>query len=402
VSEREESGGEGRRHAETWGSASDNAQVYQARGNQHISHLHFHVGGDEAPRGVLALGVAAKDAYERVGKLVDALRASEARWRARCVELAEEVQQARVEGRTEALAEVQDQLRASEMGLMKAQRMMKEAQAERKKAEDLLTEAHRQLAQERRARERQRQRQREEEERQAEAWRAEQESARRTALREEAEGFSELLDRAEEELGAVRDELRLLGEGLEHENQESADRVVEGELVPNSPEEEGKPSAENGNVGPLDSATDESPPTPPPVPSESEERRQSPSGASRSLLIVLTWLLCGVPPFVPVLAVTSLRAEYDSDATVGKAVLFTVLVLIAGLVAYAVTLYLVGFVSVDVLNRNSEDAVAGGGVLVVSILLSIALLVASFWTPLTLPGPAGEWGRGLAGAVGLG
>ncbi|MFD7336900.1 hypothetical protein ACFV98_12970 [Streptomyces violascens] len=396
MSEREESGGGGRRQAETWGSASDNAQVYQARGNQHISHLHFHVGGDEAPRGVLALGVAAKDAYERVGKLVDALRASEARWRARCVELAEEVQQARVEGRTEALAEVQDQLRASERGLMKAQRMMKEAQAERKKAEDLLTEAHRQLAQERRARERQ------QEEQRTEARRAEQESARRTALREEAEGFSELLDRAEEELGAVRDELRLLGEGLEHENQESAHRVVEGELVPNSPEEEGKPPAENGNVGPLDPATDESLPTPPPVPRKSEEKRRPPSGASRILLIGLTWLLCGVPPFVPVLAVTSLRAEYDSGATVGKAVLFTVLVLIAGVVAYAVTLYVVGFVSVDVLNRNSEDAVAGGGVLVVSIVLSIAVFVASFWTPLTLPGPAGEWGRGLAGAVGLG
>ncbi|WP_189968438.1 hypothetical protein [Streptomyces violascens] len=187
--------------------------MYQARGNQHISQLHFHVGGDEAPRGVLALGVAAKDAYERVGKLVDALRASEARWRARCVELADEVQQARVEGRTEALAEVQDQLRASERGLMKAQRMMKEAQAERKKA--------------------------------CSFW-------------------------------------------------------------------------------------------------------------------------------------------------------------IAGVVAYAVTLYVAGFVSVDVLNRNSEDAVDGGGVLVLSIVLSIAAFVASFWTPLTLPGPAGEWGRGLAGAVGLG
>ncbi|MFD9823007.1 hypothetical protein [Streptomyces violascens] len=94
--------------------------------------------------------------------------------------------------------------------------------------------------------------------------------------------------------GAGRDELRWPGEGLEHENQESADRVVEGELVPNPPEEEGEQPAENGNVGPLDPATDESLPAPPPVP------------------------------------------------------------------------------------------------------------VASFWTPLTLPGSAGERGRGLAGAVGLG
>ncbi|MFC8664145.1 hypothetical protein [Streptomyces sp. NPDC057199] len=405
MSDLEGPGGEARRQAETWGSASDSAHVYQSRGSQYISHSHVYLhDGVGAAEGATARpgahGSALERTRERVDLLIRTLSLTHAESQARCAELAGEARRARAEGRAEALAEVQEQLRAAELRVMKAQRMMREAELAREKTEALLTEAQRELALRRRAEER-----REEERARGNATPGtDPESARRD---EEGEQFTELLDRVEAELGAVRDDLRSLGEGMPgHGGARPAARVIEGHLV-RQPEEDDVSShtiplrgTDAAAKAPRDLFASRAFSAPPAVPLARNAATYVP-GPPRRFLIGVAWVVSVIPPCVLMFIVTAIRAEYATEPAVWGAIAFTVVTVLGGVVLYALTLVVAGGVVLGMLDRGSE---AGAALVGFAMCLggSLGLLVASFWTPLTWPGPAGAWGRALASAVGWG
>lgn len=391
VSDAEHPGPEGRRETGIWGHASDEAHVYQAQGSQYISHVHLHADAD--PSGGAALtqpgmrGAALERTQHRVTLLIQALSLTEAEWQARCVRLEDTARRARAEGRAEALAEVQEQLKAAELRVMKAQQMMRDAVLEREKSEALLAQAQQELAQRRLAEER-----REEEEharRSAEA-RAEAESASAARLHREGEQFTEFLERAEAELGAVRDDLRVLGEEMTGGGgSEAGVQVIEGDWVrhPGEDDDVADPSSPDvpWSVVELDRPT----------------RRARQLDPPRYFLIGVVWLLCVIPTWIPMLVVTSNRAAYASDPSLAQALLFTGGTALLGTVAHLLITLLVTWMMFDKLDRTSET-IAGEWGSMVLVLGSLGMFLAAFFTPLTQPGPAGAWGRAIASAVGLG
>jgi len=349
-------------------------------------------------------GTALERTQERVDLLIRVLSLTQAEWQARCAELAEEAQRARAEGRAQALAEVQEHLRAAELRVMKAQRMMREAEQEREKTEALLTQAQRELALRRRAQEREE----EEKARRREAAWADGESAHAARLNEEGEQFTQFLERAEAELGAVRADLRSLGEELPgHDSGQTGERVIEGQWTRGPAQGDGSVDGASNSSRSDDTAVHaprgrlasngerEATST-----SAGSDRRTPVPGPPRRFLIGVAWALCAIPPWFPMLVVTSNRTAYASDSSLWAVVPFTLVTVIVGAVAWLLSLLLAGSVC-DMLNRDSES----GAVMVgcaVFLLGSLLFLVLSFWTPLTWPGPAGAWGQGLASAVGLG
>ncbi|WP_316744010.1 hypothetical protein [Streptomyces sp. MK7] len=426
-----EPGGEARRRAEFWGSASEDGHVYQSKGSQFIAHLHLY-GSADGSEDSLARAVSRGEALEymqgRVNQLIRGLRTTQAEWAARVAELEEKAERARAEGREQALTEVQEQLQNAELRVIKAQQMMREAVQEREKTETLLAQAQAELAQRRRAEE---QRQREEEEARDQI----QEQARSdpsadavpgedpldtVALREEGEQYSEFLERVEAELGAMRDDLRLLGEGLPGQNGGGAvPDVLLGEWV-RKPDAEATPTGKataptdevsealiNKLAGALDgkqsqAAGDSGGAGAAPTSARRRTREKDVPGPPRYFRIILLWIVCpGVQPWIPALLVTSNRAAYGSHPAVWEAVLFTFVTSLLGALLCALTVLVAIGTMVDRLDRTSEDT--AGCLLFLAIPLAAILgLVASFWTPLTWPGPAGTWGHGIASLVGMG
>ncbi|MEV2195364.1 hypothetical protein AB0I02_31015 [Streptomyces phaeochromogenes] len=414
MSDVEGPGRDARRQAETWASATDNAQVYQSGGAQYIANLNFQGGGGASEEVMAQAGAhssALERTQERVGLLIRTLSLTQAEWQARCAELAGEARRARAEGRAQALAEAQEQLRAAEDRVIRAQRMMREAELARERTEALLTEAQRELALRRRAEER-----REEEQAQGTvALRTDQEAARALRLDEEGEQFTELLERAEAELGAVHDDLRSLGEELTGQSggdPEPDARVIEGLVVRQAGPGEGE--AADGSTAlqgtplgaqpPFDLSPHSGVSLPTSAPTSAPRKpgpRTPVPGPPRRWLIGVAWVVSLIPPCVPMFVVTTNRAEYATDPTVGGAIAFTAVTVLVGVLLYLLTLALAALVLLGILDRDSE---VGAGLFGAVVCLggSLVLLVASFWTPLALPGPAGQWGRALASAVGWG
>lgn len=353
---------------ETYGRASDNGQVYQAGANQYVTHIHV----------AEARGQTAHEARQRADVVVQVLTRAVGEWAARCQELEEQVGRAKAEGRAEAQAEFAEKLKDAELRIMRARSTMRRAEEERARAEALLAQAQEELVRRRRSGERVRdvvphpvhpglsQDQRDEEQ------------------------FSDLMERAESELGAVREELRQLGEEI---GGDSA-RVVEGQSTRQSgTDRQPAPArrvAPNGAPGvPAGRA-----------PAVTVKRVSAP-GPFRRLRGGVALVLCILPPWVPVVVVTANRAAYASDATPLQLASFTAVMALLGVGASWLALAVLVLAAMSLVGDWISDR--EGGVAVVCVLAVAAILsVAAFFTPLGWPGPLGTWGRGIASWVGLG
>ncbi|MFJ8190231.1 hypothetical protein ACIQ8D_10730 [Streptomyces sp. NPDC096094] len=362
------------RQSRAYGRASDNAHVYQSGANQYVTH--FHITAE-------ARGQAAHEARERADVVVQVLTRAVGEWAARCQELEEKARRAKAEGRAEAHAEFAQKLRDAELRVMQAQRTMRQAEEERRRAEALLAQAQQELARHRRV-----------------ADRDGEDTSRHDLAgmardRQETEQFSELLERAEAELGAVREELRQLGGEIDGQGDgRGTAQVIEGQWTRQSGMDEQpvpvRAVAADGDAG--------APAADPPA--RSGNRTPVP-GPPRYSLIGVAWVVCALPPCVPMLVVTANRAAYASDASLWGVVPFTFGTVLVGVVAVFLGLVLAVMATTDMLNRDSEVN-ASVPALLLSLVATAVFLVAAFFTPLSWPGPAGEWGRGLASAVGLG
>ncbi|MFE5741093.1 hypothetical protein [Streptomyces celluloflavus] len=375
--------------------------MYQAVGDQYIFHAHSaEVDGAHKE---LTRGVTVEETHERVTLLIQVLRITEADWRARCAELAKEAQRARAEGRAEALAEVQERLRESELRVMKAQKMMREAQEERRKTETLLLQAHQEAAQLRQAEERKRQ-----EEQQAYAGSGARERARTEDLSREGEAFSQIMEQAEVQLASVRDELRSLSKDVTEQRPQPDWSIIKGEAVqPHQADIQGAMSASS------ESSTYELHPRPSqdelsPVPGFAQQATSGPArgkrsvpGPPRRMRIACFWAMRTIPPCVPSVVVTALRAAYGADPGVWQAVLFTIGAVLAGALAYLISALLTLGFAATFMTRDSESSPALLGLTVV-VLGALAAIIAAIWIPLDWPGPAGAWGQSVAASVGLG
>ncbi len=185
-------GGDARRRAGTYGRASGHGQVYQSAGDQYVTHVNITAEGR---------GLAAHEARERADVVVQVLARAVGEWAARCQELEEKARRAKAEGRAEAHAEFTERLRDAELRVMRARSTMRQAEEERARAEALLAQAQQELARRRRGGEQDRD---DDDLRPVRPGPPQDER--------DAEEFCDLLERAEAELGAVREGLRRLGE----------------------------------------------------------------------------------------------------------------------------------------------------------------------------------------------
>ncbi|WP_263166090.1 hypothetical protein [Streptomyces sp. SCSIO ZS0520] len=340
---------------------------------------------------------------DQLHTLVQVLTLTAAEWRERCTELAEEAQRAREEGRAEALAEVQEQLRESELRVIQAQRMLREAQEGRKEAEALMLRAQQEAAQLRRAQE---SREVTPQENDLPAPRG---ADRTEQLRVEGTQLTDIMDEAEAQLASVREELRSLGEQARVKQLGPGSGTVVGEAVlPLDPEDghlanSSAESAESAEFAERDSGSrsttapragaQEAPQAPertkPPVP-----------GPPRSGRITLHLVLCALPAAVPMVTVTAIRAAYAADPTAWQAVAFTVSAAVAGLLVYGALGFSILVAGTLSLDRDREASAWDIG-LVETLLVACLFLIVGFFTPLDWPGPAGEWGRSIAALVGL-
>lgn len=221
----ENRGGDGRGKADAWARASENGQVYQSGRDQHVTHIYI------TPE---ARGQAAHEARQRADGVVQVLTRTVGEWAARCAELEEQVERARAEGRAEAQTEFAGRLKDAELRVMRAQRVMREAEEARAQAEVHLAQAQQELALQRRA--------------------AERESTTSVPIPssevvgedQETEQFAQLMEQAELQLGAVRDELRLLSDEVQSRGADDQPTVLVGEAVESGVTEEGAESATGG------------------------------------------------------------------------------------------------------------------------------------------------------------
>ncbi|MGC0377982.1 hypothetical protein [Streptomyces sp. SAI-229] len=361
---------------ETWGHASDNGQVYQSRANQYITHIHV----------AEARSRTAHEARRRADVVVQVLTRAVGEWAARCQELEEQVRQARADGHAEAQAEFAERLKDAELRVMRAQSTMRQAEQERARAEELLAQAQMELARRRR-----------EAERDAAQEREATPLPAHPGLSQEAqdsEGFSDLMERAEAELGVVREELRQLGEEIDGDTVET--EAVQGEWTvrhDGQPEEPGTagpvPGTPSGGVAPGRTS-----------PTLATFKRIPSLGPPRLRRIGFVWLAWEVPATIPMLVVTANRAAYGTDAHVLVQALFTVGSVLAGAVALLMSAAVLAFFAEAFLTRESERRPGTDGVLM-AVLVLLVLFVSAFFTPLDWPGPAGTWGSAVASLAGL-
>ncbi|MGX2994026.1 hypothetical protein JNUCC64_06935 [Streptomyces sp. JNUCC 64] len=356
-----------------YGRASERAQVYQSGANQYVTHIHVTAE---------ARGRAAHNVRQRADVVVQALTRALGELEARCQELEEQARRAKAEGRAEAHAEFAERLRGAELHVIQAQRTMRQAEEERARAEALLAQAQRELARHRRAADRG-----------GEAEPRDAVGLDRDAR--EADQLSDLLDRAERELGSVREDLRQLGEEINGRGGErGASRVIEGEWT--------RPAGTDARAAPVLADAPDRDDFAPPVsrPSTGSMERNPVPGPPRRSRIGAVWVVCVLPPWVPMLVVTTARAAFASDASLWGVLPFVSGAVLVGGVAVALGLS-AALLAVGGLKRDSEQTsarLAFG----CCLLGSVVFFVAGFFTPPDWPGPAGQWGWALTSAVGLG
>ncbi|MEY9489310.1 hypothetical protein RKD26_005104 [Streptomyces calvus] len=354
-------GGDARRRAGTYGRASGHGQVYQSAGDQYVTHVNITAEGR---------GLAAHEARERADVVVQVLARAVGEWAARCQELEEKARRAKAEGRAEAHAEFTERLRDAELRVMRAQSTMRQAEEERARAEALLAQAQQELARRRRGGEQDRD---DEDLRPVRPGPPQDER--------DAEEFSDLLERAEAELGAVREGLRQLGE----ETGTDPARVVAGEWTRRT-----APDRHPAPARPTAPPAGDAPARPVPAIHTTGLPLWGPVGA--------IWALLTLPPWVPMLVVTTNRAAYAATEQHGDVGWFTAVTVVAGLLAYVFLLGSAGLVAENLwLGDRERKLIQRPAVL--CVLVSLLLLVAAFFTPLHWPGPAGAWGRGLASLI---
>ncbi|MFE9969898.1 hypothetical protein ACFYRD_03840 [Streptomyces hirsutus] len=367
---RERDDGEGRGRVETWGRASGNGQVYQSGADQYVIQIQL----------AEARSQTAHEARQRADVVVQVLTRAVGEWAAHCQELEEQVGRARAEGRAEARAEFAEKLKDAELRVIRAQSTMRQAEEERARAEALLAQAQEELARRRREAKRDAER-----ERDAVSL---PEHPGLSQERQDTEQFSDLMERAEAELGAVREELRQLGEEIDGD----AGQVVEGQW-------KSRP------------ATDERPPLSvqislPGVRVDTARKSTARNGSlkpgpPRLFRVGVAWAVFMLPSPVPMLVVTANRAAYTSDEGPGELARFTAITVLVGAVLYALGVLLTMVAILSSMERKSELKAADLGVQV-TFAWAVLLFVSAFFTPPDWPGPAGAWGRSVASWAGLG
>lgn len=370
---RERDDGEARGRVETWGRASDNGQVYQAGADQYVTHIHI---AEDRSR-------TAHEARQRADVVVQVLTRAIGEWAARCRELEEKAGRAKAEGRAEAGAEFAEKLKDAELRVMRARSTMRQAEEERARAEALLAQAQEELARRRREVERDA-----EQEREAAPLPA---HPGLSQERQDTEQFSELMERAEAELGAVREELRQLGEEIDGDTAQ----VVEGEWASRpTADEQPAPEAAVGLPGskPVQGGL---------VARALLAERPLWPGPPRRLRIGSVFVVCMLPPWIPMIAVTANRAAYATDTSPSRLAAFTAFTVILGVVVCMLAAVCVAFMAIGLLSRSSEQK-AGDACVRCMLVAAPLLLVAAFFTPLDWPGPLGAWGKALLSAAGLG
>lgn len=317
-------GDNARGEAEIWGRASESGQVYQSGGDQHVMNVYVTAE---------ARGQAAHDARKRADGVVQALAHAVGEWAARCAELEEQTKRAKAEGRAEAHAEFAGRLKDAELRVMQAQRMMREAEEARGKAEALLTQAQQELALQRRATERER------------ATSVQSPSSDVVRERQETEDFSQLLEQAELQLGAVRDELRLLSDEVQSGGAEDQPTVLVGETVESGADKGGAEAVTGGGerVGATSRPAQQRP-----------VRPRKPRTPLVRTVNVVGYLVVGLPLPIAGSAIRTMYSVKTSPAVVWS-VAFDVGVVVASAVV-AAALYLVLTVGLN----WSEDAMFGG------------------------------------------
>ncbi|MCX4761945.1 serine/threonine protein kinase [Streptomyces sp. NBC_01275] len=113
-------------------------------------------------------------------------------------------------------------------------------------------------------------------------------------------------------------------------------------------------------------------------------------GSAGVLFVIKTCIL--------MITVTSVRAAYASDATLWKAIPFSVIITLFGLALWGLAVTALVFL-MEIVEPDSDFEFKSCATFAA---LEVALVLGSFWFPDSLPGPLGGWGKGLASAVGVG
>ncbi|MDT0398121.1 MULTISPECIES: hypothetical protein [Streptomyces] len=329
--------------ATTIGRASDSGQVYQSGADQYVTHIHI----------AESRGRTAHEARRRADAVVQVLTRTVGELTAHCKELEGQVRRARAEGRAAAQAEFAEKLKDAELRVLRARSTMRQAEEERGRAEALLARAQEELAL-----------------RRDEVEQGEREAVPlpgRPGPSRDGEPFSDLLERAEAEIGAVRDELRQLGENFDGD---TAPRVVQGEWTERTP-------AETRDL-----------------PEPRMYFVWHAPGPPRRPRIGVVAVASALPPWIPMLVVTAIRAAYATDASSWQLASFTAVTVLLGALACVLALFLVTLLANHLMNRASERSPSETAIGCMSIV-AIAVFGASFFTPLDWPGPGGGWGRAI-------
>lgn len=194
------------------GTASDHGGVYQAGRDQTVVQLNLHAGADGNGSAHLNLRVTPEAAQQHTQRVIEGLALAVEHFRRRCEELEGDVRRARAEGRREALLEAEQKLRDAEWRVMRAQEKKREAEQERERLESFLARSRYHAAT------------------------ASRRPAQSAPPLDDQRVFENVLTSADDELQAIRAELRTLADSL-HGGEERANggRVVRGESIPASP-----------------------------------------------------------------------------------------------------------------------------------------------------------------------
>ncbi|MET8689520.1 hypothetical protein ABZV77_35480 [Streptomyces sp. NPDC004732] len=327
------------------GSASGHGQVYQSGRDQHVTHVHLTLQSQ---------GRAAHVARERADVVVQVLTRAVGELTAQCEEWKQQARRAKAEGRAEVQAEFAQRVREAELRVVQAQRMTREAEEERMRAESLLRKAQQELAQQKLARQ--------EKHGGAAAGDDVVDDVAGVAGRgrQESAQYARLFEQAEHELGAVRSELRQLSDQMGHGAGDPEPFVLPGDVVrgatPRRPDYP-RPT-----------------PTPPPMPTPTPPPRRSvppkvkkTHGRTSVTIGTVVYLGAALPLAVAGSALNTMYASRPKPAIVWMAAFTPTAVALA-----AILTILIVFALALVFDWDSDSY---GDGLVGQVLLGTALLV---------------------------
>lgn len=335
------------------GSASGQGRVYQSRRDQHITHIDVRLdGAGGGERRALERSATAQQAHAGTARVISFLLGMVGALEDECAALKEEAGRARAAGRDETLAEIQDELQGYELKLMQVQTKLTEAQREREVAEELLIEAQRQAEEYRRAAE---------DLQQQRTARAVEESDPERPGRRELHEYDHAMEKADEELGQLREDLRRLGDQMSQRPRESSgEHVLPGEVV--GARADADDLADDGaerrpgtpDAGPEESAGPDRREQQQEQEQEQEQQQgqdEASGAAPRGFLVTsVTYLVPPLPLTIVATAVMQMYAAEPSPAVIWS-LSFAV---IAGLAAVFLALFLLGM-AIEVTRSPSSN-----------------------------------------------